>query len=146
MQLPRYELTAESDLCVFEFISEGPKGNIHKLIKFSETALKDFFNLAFGDKDLLNGEIDDKVVSNNGDSERILATIVSAIYAFTDREKDAWVYATGSTGSRTRLYRMGVTKYIDEAKQDFHVFGLYNGEWEDFTKDIAYTAFLVKRK
>ena len=145
MKLPKYEIEAEDSLEVFEFVSEGQKGSIPKLIKFSETTLKGFYNLAFGDKNLLTGEIDDKVVSNNGDSEKVLATIVSAVYAFTDREKEAWVYATGSTPARTRLYRMGITKYIEEVRQDFEVYGLLSGEWEDFEKDIGYTAFVVRR-
>ena len=145
MKLPKYEIEAEDSLEVFEFVSIGQKGSIPKLIKFSETTLKGFYNLAFGDKDLLTGDIDDKAVSNNGDSEKVLATIVSAVYAFTDREKDAWVYATGSTQTRTRLYRMGITKYLDEVKQDFDVYGLLNGEWEYFEKDIDYTAFVAKR-
>jgi len=53
MKLPRYELKAEKSLFVFEFVSEGQNGQIRKLIKFSETTLKDFYNLAFGDKNLL---------------------------------------------------------------------------------------------
>ena len=145
MKLPKYEIEAEDSLEVFEFISEGSKGSIPKLIKFSETALNGFYNLAFGDKNLLTGEIDDKVVSNNGDSEKVLATIVSAVYAFTNKKNEAWVYATGSTPSRTRLYRLGITKYLEEVRQDFDVYGLLNGEWEYFDKDIDYTAFLVRR-
>ena len=35
MKLPRYELKAEKSLMVFEFISEGTKGQIPKLIKYS---------------------------------------------------------------------------------------------------------------
>ena len=131
---------------VFEFTSEGPKGQIPKLIKFSETALKGFYNLAFGDKNLETGDIDDKVVSNNGDSEQVLATVVSAVFAFTDSYKDTWVYATGSTKSRTRLYRMGISKYFDEVKQDFLVFGMLDGEWQEFKKEVDYTAFVVRRK
>lgn len=146
MKLPRYELIAEKSLMVFEFNSEGPKGQIPKLIKFSETTLKGFYNLAFGDKDMKTGDIDDKTVSNNGDSERVLATVVSAVFAFTDLNKEAWVYATGSTKSRTRLYRMGIAKYYDEVKQDFHIFGMLDGEWQEFEKETDYTAFVVKRK
>lgn len=145
MKLPKYEIEAEDTLEVFEFVGIGKKGSIPKLIKFSETALSGFYNLAFGDKDLLTGEIDDKVVSNNGDSEKVLATIVSAVYAFTDKNKDAWVYATGSTPSRTRLYRIGITKYVDEVKSDFEIYGLFNGEWENFEKGVDYTAFVVRR-
>jgi len=146
MKLPRYELKAEKSLTVFEFISEGPKGEIPKLIKFSETTLKGFYNLAFGDKNLDSGEIDDTIVSNNGDSVQILATVVSAVYSFTELENDAWVYATGSTKARTRLYRMGISKYFEEVQKDFLVFGLRNGEWEEFAKEIDYTAFVVRRK
>jgi hypothetical protein len=146
MKLPHYELLAEKSLQVYEFVSDGPKGQIPKLIKFSETALKGYYNLAFGDKDIETGEIDDKSVSNNGDSEQVLATVVSAVYMFTENKKEAWVYATGSTKSRTRLYRMGINKYIDDVISDFHVFGQLEGEWEEFQKDIDYTAFVVRRK
>lgn len=145
MKLPKYEIEAEDSLQVFEFLSVGTKGNIPKLIKLSETTLKGFYNLAFGDKNMNTGEIDDKVVSNNGDSEKVLATVVSAVYAFTDREQDAWVYATGSNPARTRLYRMGITKYLEEIKQDFEVYGLLNSEWENFEIGINYTAFVVRR-
>lgn len=146
MNLPRYELKAEKSLMVFEFTSEGPKGQIPKLIKFSETALKGFYNLAFGDKNVESGDLDDTAVSNNGDSEQVLATVVSAVFAFTEEQKDTWVYATGSSKSRTRLYRMGISRYFEDVKEDFLVFGLRNGDWENFTKEIEYTAFLVRRK
>jgi hypothetical protein len=146
MNLPKYELEGTPSLLVFEFISEGTKGKIPKLIKFSETSLKGFYNLAFGDKDTQTGEIDDIVVSNNGDSVQVLATVVSAVYAFTNVEKEAWIYATGSTKARTRLYRMGITKYFDEITQDFVIFGLKNNQWQEFEKQTEYTAFAVQRK
>lgn len=146
MKLPRYELKAEKSLMVFEFISEGTKGEIPKLIKYSETNLKDMYNLAFGDKNPDTGEIDDKVVSNNGDSEKVLATVVATVYAFSDKYPDSWIFATGSTKARTRLYRMGITKYVDEIKNDFDIYGLKENEWEMFEKEVEYDAFLVKRK
>ena len=131
---------------IFEFVSEGPKGKILKLIKFSETNLKNLFNLGFGDKDTNTSDINDLAISNNGDSEKILATVVSAVYAFTDKYPDSWIYATGSTRARTRLYRMGISKYIAEVKSDFDVYGLVNDEWEIFQQETDYDAFLVKRK
>ena len=131
---------------VFEFISEGYKGEISKIVKFSETSLGGMYNLAFGDKKVGKEEIDDTVVSNNGDSEKVLATVVDAVYAFTEYHPDTWVYATGSTKARTRLYRMGITKYYEEIIQDFVIFGFFDGEWVDFKKDVDYTAFIVKRK
>ena len=130
---------------VFEFLSQGPKGRIPKLIKFSETHLKDFYNLAFGDKDIETGEIDDLTISNNGDSEKVLATVVSAVYAFTDKNRNAWVYATGSTQSRTRLYKRGISKYYEEAVNDFEIYGLFENEWIDFNPNTDFEAFLIKR-
>ena len=60
--------------------------------------------------------MDDLAVSNNGDSEKVLATVVAAVYAFYDKHPDAWIFASGSTSTRIRLYRMGMTKYFDEIK------------------------------
>jgi hypothetical protein len=146
MQLPRYELKAEKSLMVFEFLSEGRQGKIPKLIKYSETNLKDLYNLAFGDKNTQTGEIDDTVISNNGDSEKILATVVATVYAFTDRYPGCLIYATGSTQARTRFYRMGITKYIIEIQKDYEIFGLHDNVWQPFEKNVSYEAFLAKRK
>lgn len=75
MEQPKYHLKAEQDLTIFEFVSEGPNGSIPKLIEFTETNLKDFYNLAFGDKDENTGKFDDRVVTNNNDTEKVLVPI-----------------------------------------------------------------------
>ncbi len=79
-------------------------------------------NLAFGDKNHLTGEIDDRIVTDNGDSEKVLATVVAAVYSFCDHFPDVWIYATGSTAARTRLYKMGINKYFDVVQADFENF------------------------
>jgi len=76
----------------------------------------------------------------------VLATVVSTVYSFTDKYPDAWIYATGSTKSRTRLYRIGLTRYLTEIQADFELYGLKDGKWEIFTLKIEYEAFLAKRK
>ena len=146
MNLPQYQLRAGKSLMVFEFISEGPKGRISKLVKFSKTNLKGLYNLSFGDKNHDTGDFDDQIVSNNGDSETVLATVVAAVYVFTDKYPESSIYATGSTKSRTRLYQMGITKYINNIKKDFSILGLRDKLWFPFKKGINYEAFLVKRK
>ena len=130
----------------FEFTSEGTKGLIPKLVKYQETNLKDLYNLAFGDKNTETGEIDDKVISNNGDSEKVLVTVVATLYAFTDKYPNVWIYATGSTKARTRLYRMGITKFLGEVKKDFEIYGELENDWDKFKIGIEYEGFLVKRK
>jgi len=104
------------------------------------------YNLAFGDKDHSTGEIDDKVISNNGDSEKVLATVVATVYAFTDKYPESWIYATGSTKARTRLYRMGISKYLNEVTSDFEILGQLGDDWEDFEGGKDYEGFLVRRK
>jgi hypothetical protein len=146
MKLSKYPLASNNKLTTFEFISEGPKGLIYKLVQFHPTNLKDVYNLSFGDKDQITGDIDDTVISNNADSEKVLATVAATIYAFTDKYPDTWIYATGSTKSRTRLYRMGIAKFLSEVIEDFEVLGERNNEWEKFGKNIEYKGFLVKRK
>ena len=146
MKLPKYPLASSDKLMTFEFTSEGQKGLIEKLVRFQETNVKNVYNLAFGDKDLTTGDIDDKVISNNGDSEKVLATVAATLYAFTDKYPNAWIYATGSTKSRTRLYRMGITKFLTEVKEDFEILGETGGDWEVFKKNIEYNGFFVRRK
>ena len=123
MKLDKYQLKTGEEFLSFEFISEGPKGLIHKQIQFSLVNRNGVFNLAFGDKDPITGEIDDLMVSNNGDSEKVLATVIGAVYVFYDQYPHAWIYASGSTGARTRLYKMGITKYYEEIKNDFEIYG-----------------------
>jgi len=100
--------------------------------------------LAFGNKND-NGEIDDLVVSDNKDSEKILATVVSTAYRFSENHPERMILATGSTKARTRLYRMGISKYILEIKKDFEIFGFRDNSWHPFRQNIEYEAFLAKR-
>lgn len=122
------------------------KERFQKIVQYTPTNYRDLYNIGFGDKNIETGEIDDTIISNNGDSDKVLATVVATLFAFIDKHKQAMVYATGSTKSRTRLYRMGITKYLDEIKEDFEIFGELENGWEEFQKDVEYEAFLVKLK
>ncbi len=146
MKLPKYPLASSDKMMTFEFVSEGQKGIIYKIVKYQPTNLKGLYNLAFGDKNLETEKIDDKVISNNGDSEKVLATVVATVYAFTDKYPNAWIYATGSTKTRTRLYRMGISKFLKEITQDFEILGELTDDWEDFNPNVEYEGFLVRRK
>lgn len=146
MKIERYPLKAESSFTVFEFISEGPKGLIRKLIQFQLTNKPNLYNLAFSEKIAETGEIDDLELSNNGDSEKVLATVVAALYAFCDKHPDAFVDATGSTSSRTRLYRKGITLLYKEIVKDFYLFGQMGNKFYEFQIGKDYIGFLTQRK
>lgn len=108
--------------------------------------LANLYNLAFGDRNIETGGIDDKVISDNGYIEKVLATVVSAVYAFADKYPIVWIYATGSTASRTRLYRLGINKYFNIVSEDFEIMGEYQNEWEWYEYGRDYQGFAVRRK
>jgi hypothetical protein len=143
----RYDVKTSPDVESFEFDSIGPKGTVRKVVRYSEINIRNFYNLGFGDKDPTTDFISDLTVTNNNDSQKVLATVAATLYAFTDTHVGAIIIATGSTEARTRLYRMGITNNLKEIEQDFEVLGLNaNTEWEPFRKNITYGAFLIRRK
>jgi len=124
MNKPKYLYKSEGFLTVFEFVSEGTKGQIKKMVQYTDTGTENVFNLAFGDYDENTNNINDISITNNGDSTKVLATVASTVYAFIEKHPNAWIFATGSTVVRTRLYRMGITNNIEEIIADFDVYGL----------------------
>ncbi len=146
MKLDRYQVKAGRNLTTFEFLSEGPRGQIIKLVQFQQMNLPNLYNLAFGDLNILTRQLDDKIVTDNGDSEKVLATVVACVYAFTGQYANACIYATGSSATKTRLYRMGINKYFDMVEKDFDIMGEHLSEWEWYEKGKNYQAFAVHRK
>jgi len=77
MNYPRYDYSEENELSIFEFDSIGKKGKITKLVQYTEMSVKGYYNLGFGDLDLETREINDEIITNNGDGQKVLATVVS---------------------------------------------------------------------
>ena len=142
----RYELEIAPDKMIFEFTSVGPKGKIPKLVIYSKLPNRNVYNLGFGDKDLETGKIDDLVVTDNKDSQKVLATVASTLYVFLNQYPNTFVTATGSTRARTRLYQMGISNNLEDIMVDFIVLGRKDGVWDIFEKNIAYDAFLITNK
>lgn len=142
----KYNVKNKPGFKSFEFISEGPNGAIQKIINYSETKLKNVYNLSFGDISDKTGEADDLSITNNRDSRKVLATVAATLYVFTNNYPDAIVFATGSTQSRTRLYRMLISNNLEYIEQDFLISGFTGIHWEPFRKNINYEAFLVRKK
>ena len=146
MKADRYEYKTEAELLLYEFVSEGRKGPIKKIVEYSRTNVPDVYNLAFGDHDESTRETGDSIISGNGDGQKVLTTVASTAYAFTNQYPDAWIYATGSSPARTRLYRIGISTNLIEIMADFEVYGLTEDHWEKFVPGTFYKAFLVRRK
>jgi hypothetical protein len=147
MNKPKYFYKSEEYFKIFEFVSEGSKGRIKKMVQFTQTGTENVYNLAFGDYDDVTNSINDLSVTNNGDSLKVLATVASTIYAFIEKHPNTWIFATGSTNVRTRLYRMGITNNLVDIKEDFEVYGFTQfGIWEEFVVGEDYEAFLITKK
>jgi hypothetical protein len=145
MKYEKYPIESDTEILLFEFTSIGPNGEVKKIVQYAETEIKGYFNLGFGDKNEY-GEINDTIITNNGDSKKVLATVASTVYTFTNHHPDAWIYIQGSSVARTRLYRMGISNNLVELRQHFYIFGYLHKQWEEFSSGKNYFAFLIRRK
>ncbi|SIS92468.1 hypothetical protein SAMN05421788_102120 [Filimonas lacunae] len=68
--------------------------------------------------------MNDMVITNNSDTEKVLATVAAIVVDFTSRFPDTLIYAEGSSPSRTRKYRMGITRLWNEIVPHFEIFGI----------------------
>ena len=146
MQNPKYDtLTVSPDARNYTFISAGPRGDFEIEVQFTAIGNTNFYNLGFG---VLNqcGEIDDTIVLNNNDRDKILATVAGFVKIFLESYLNAAVLFSGSTLARTRLYRRAISLKYEKLQEDFNIFGVIsydNGRYEVFDPAGQYEAFLV---
>ena len=119
MNLPKYPVTVSDDLLVYEFFSEGPRGHIRKGVFYTRIG-KDLYNLGFGDWIEKLQELDDSSRTNNGDRDKVLATVAATAIALTNRFPAIRIFIEGSTAARTRLYQIGIGSNLEEINEDFH--------------------------
>jgi hypothetical protein len=115
------------------------------MVRFTRIGLNTY-NLAFGDFDESKGGMNDLAKTDNNDSNKILATVAAIAQDFTIVFPDVRIMAKGSTHSRTRLYRMGITKNWGFISTEFEIYGYIKGRWELFEFSKDYDGFLVHRK
>jgi hypothetical protein len=148
MNLEKYTIIKGPGDFYYEFFSEGPKGKIRKIVRFTPlTDYEDYYyNLYLGDWLEAEHRASDTSVSNNKDREKVLATVASIVFHFTALMPQAIIFAQGSTASRTRLYQIGITSHWSEINEDFDLHGFRQDKWERFQRNNNYEAFLLRRK
>ncbi len=146
MNLESYEIKASSSLMEYKFISSGKKGLIIKVVQYSPTEMPGVYNIGYGDLDVKTGAILDSVISDNGDSHKVLATVAGTVLRFFEHYHLARVFAVGATKSRTRLYQIGISNNLEEIQRQLIVYGLKSGKWVEFERNQNYEAFLVRKK
>jgi hypothetical protein len=148
MDIRGYEFKTNEGFLDYEFYSDGPKGKIKKVVRFTPQNANGttYFNLGFGDWDIVENQMDDLAVSNNHDKNQVLVTVAQIVLDFTISFPDLWIYAKGSTSSRTRLYQMAIVANWDRIAPLLYVLGYVNDKWQPFQKKTNYEAFMVLRK
>jgi hypothetical protein len=134
----------KADEFSYAFFSVGKNGVILKVVAFENIEEKRY-NLGFGDYDFSTQTVNDKIVSDNGDSEKVLATVLVILDKFLCEHLDYEVFIVGSTESRTRLYQIAINVYYEEFIQFYQIFGESSGEMEPFQKNKKYESFLVRK-
>jgi hypothetical protein len=99
MELERYQTSISRDHKVYSFVSIGNNGKFIKKVIFSETDQDGLYNLSLGDYNPKTKEIDYYSISDNGDRDKTLATVVSCLFSFFKYNPKAWVCAYGSTAA-----------------------------------------------
>jgi hypothetical protein len=143
MNDPFYDFTVLDEAHRFDFLSIG-RTAIHKAIVYNATQIPNVYSLMLADIEQ-DGELNVYSISNNGDMRHILATVYKSIVHFLNLRPNAIIAFTGSTSSRTRLYRSGTSIHLNELRKNFQVFGQKNDapEPEAFMPGNDYEYFVI---
>jgi hypothetical protein len=147
MREETYLFSKEPDIFYYEFFSEGPNGKIRKVVQFQQVSVSgNVYNLGFGDYNDELKIVNDLSVSNNQDTQKILATVAKTVVDFMSQRPNAIVIAKGSTASRTRLYQMGISQFWDEIDSLFQVKGFKANQWMAYERGKNFEAFFIVKK
>jgi hypothetical protein len=144
-----HKLRYNADYTIFIFASTGRHGDLLKIVSFDE--IDDFsntYNLALGTL-LPGGDVDYNSITNNGDRNKVLATVAQIINIFMEQHPGRTVYIKGSDQRRTILYQRAINYGYDELIKLFNIYGeisTENEEYELFEKSKRYSGFLIEKK
>ena len=138
-----YKLHEFEHSTLFWFVSEGVKGNITKIILFTQNEGEPW-NLGFGD--YLQGEIHDSVVSNNQDLRKIMFTVAEATYRFLATHPGSVILIQPIDERRKSLYNLIFQKRWHEIELAFHIEGWSGDVKEPYSPNKMYDAFEIQSR
>jgi hypothetical protein len=146
MKYGSYPIYSESAL-KHSFYSDGPRGRVKKIIEYKESREDQHtYNLEFGDDVGVVDDLDDLVVTNNRDREKVLATVAVTMKKFLTSNPQKRIAINGSTLARTRLYRMAIAKHINDFDSVFKALGVIEGKEIPFRRNVNYNGFIIEFK
>ena len=137
------------DLRTYRFSAHDMSDHSPKVVQFSPTGIRGFYNLSVGDWPA-DGSQHPSVIAGHGTSAKMLATIVMILFAFTERYPRRAIIFQGTSAARNRLYRMIIGKLMADLKGLFEVSALVRGldgslRMEPLVANQNCEAFIVKR-
>ncbi|MGF7216605.1 hypothetical protein GGR92_002772 [Spirosoma lacussanchae] len=144
MNEPAYPFSSRNQGLYYSFYSVSDSKIVTKLVIYSPIS-SSVYNLALVDVQA-DGSLADDVTTNNQDINQVMATVIQTMLAFSDQYPDKLIYVQGSDDKRTRLYRILITRELDEAQRLFTIYGKRNDQqYEPFVKGHQYVGFLFQR-
>lgn len=145
MTHPFYDFTVLNEALRFEFVSVGNRV-IRKVIVYQKLPFPNVYNLALGDIDE-RGQPNFKVISDNGDRDMVLATVVQTMIAFFEQKPQASVTFTGGDSTlRTRLYQAVIARELEQVSDRFTIYGVTDNDLEPFERNKTYHGFVISLK
>lgn len=144
MDQTKYQFKRTNELH-FDFESVGKKGTVLKRVTFIEFEFG-FFNMGLGDVDEVTGEVNYLSITDNGDRDKVLATVTQIVEDIFISYPEHTIYFKGTNASRTRLYQIAINHYLDELTPKFHILGELDDKMTRFTKNTNYKSFLILKK
>lgn len=158
MQIEKYEIRTEIEGLKYFFNSVG-KSTIEKVVEYQKLSPYDIiglglspqmeiYNLAFGDRIAGTNDYSDQITSNNGDTDKVLATVADTAFEFWNYFPNAFILFQGSNpahqeGLRTYLYQRKLERFFEEISESAHIYGIFKTQLEEFEKGKKYSGFLI---
>ena len=143
MDLEFYPFYADDDRLYFSFLSVSPERTIQKAIIFTPLSAHRIFNLALVDV-LPDGSFCDQTISNNGDLEKIMATVIQCIAQFFESYTQADIYLQANTPAKNRLYRIIISRELSRIKKYYEIYGINDSVTEPFQAGREYHHYIIK--
>lgn len=145
MDLEFYPFQADEDRLYFEFLSVSAERTIRKAVIFTPLSEHRLFNLALVDVHP-DGSFCDQTISNNGDLETIMATVIQCVAQFFEFYPRADIYIQANTPARNRLYRIIISRELPRIKKYYEIYGTIDSVAEQFEPGREYRLYTIKLK
>lgn len=130
----------------YDFKSISREKEVNKRVIFTTSDFQNVYNLALVDV-LEDGRLSDITESRNKDMKTILATVMGIIINFLEANPDKIIAFKGSDERRQRLYRLLISRDLNELEKEFVILGISSeGESEPFQSNRLYDYFVILKR